>query len=94
MDNYTLKTNVDMSQLSYIKIGGKIKEGEKKNIQISTPFIGERVILNDNAEYPSKKWWSELVHNNSEKDIYISEEIVDSQESYKDDYIKDIKKAN
>lgn len=26
MDNYTLKTNVDMSQLSYIKIGGKIKE--------------------------------------------------------------------
>lgn len=71
-----------------------IKEGEKKNIQISTPFIGERVILNDNAEYPSKKWWSELVHNNSEKDIYISEEIVDSQESYKDDYIKDIKKAN
>ena len=71
-----------------------IREGKNQNIQISTPFMGERVIVDNKAEYPNKKWWTELVHNNSDKDIYISEEVLDSQDDYKDDYIEDIKKAN
>lgn len=67
-------------------INRAIKEGTKKNISITTPLMGERVVVDDSATYPSKKWWLELVHNN--------ENIYTSNKEIEEDYAENIKKAN
>ena len=71
-----------------------IKEGKKENIKISTPLIGEQVIINDKLEYPKTHWWKQLVHNN---EIYIADKNIEDNELYAEDkepYIEDIKKVN
>jgi L-ascorbate metabolism protein UlaG (beta-lactamase superfamily) len=34
-----------------------LKHASLKNVPVTTPMIGEKVIINDNGKYPNSRWW-------------------------------------